>query len=299
MTKKKNTASAKKSGSVLGRGLGNLLSIEPELKSKKKLQNIVDIDITKIKTNDKNPRKKFDTISIYELSQTIKKHGLLQPILVLEQENHYNVISGERRLRACRLLKLKEVPCVIKEYSKQEILEVSLIENIQREQLDAIEEANVYKNLIEQYKLTQEELANRVGKNRVTIANRIRLLQLPLEIQTAIADGRLTEGQVRPLLSLKNEIKLKEFVSLLLSKNLSARQVEELVRSKKSQSKKTPSQKIDPNIESLQDLLQEILNIRVKIHHNTQSGKGKIIFEYFKLDDLDRIIKHLQRNSDE
>ncbi len=288
--------SEKKKGSVLGRGLGNLLSVEPDIKSQKDAQGIVDIDITKIKTNEQNPRKNFDTVSIKELSQTIKEHGLLQPILVLSKKNYYSVISGERRLRACRLLNLKTVPCVIKKYSGQQILEVSLIENIQREQLDVIEEARVYKNLLEQYSLTQEELSARVGKNRTTIANRVRLLQLPWELQTAIADHRLTEGQVRPLLSLKNDIHLKKIANLVLSKNLSARQVEGLMRDQKKTTKNNKTQKTDPNIVSLQDSLQETLGLRVNIRHNQQEGKGKITLEYFTLDDLDRIIKQLGNN---
>ena len=285
----------KKKGSVLGRGLGNLLSVEPEVKSQKNAQGIIDIDITTIKMSEKNPRKNFDVISIKELSQTVKEHGLLQPILVIKEENYYKVISGERRLRACRLLNLKTVPCIIKKYSGQQMLEVSLIENIQREQLDAIEEANVYKSLLEQYNLTQEELSSRVGKNRATIANRVRLLQLPWELQTAIADHRLTEGQVRPLLSLKSDIQFERMAALVLSKNMSARQVEALVRNQKNKTKHQPIKKPDPNIVSLQDSLQEILDLRVNIRHNHQEGKGKITLEYFTLDDLDRIVHQLKK----
>ena len=201
----------KKPGSVLGRGLGNLLSVDPE--SEKEEQGITEIKIDQIKTNVQNPRKKFDKTSIEELSQTIKEHGLLQPILVLKEKDHYVVVSGERRLRACRLLNFEKVPCVVKELSERQSLEVSLIENIQREQLDAIEEANVYKTLLDEYSLTQEELSGRVGKNRATIANRVRLLRLPWEIQTAMADGRLTEGQIRPLLSIKNKTQLEEMAT--------------------------------------------------------------------------------------
>ena len=295
----------KKPGSVLGRGLGNLLSVDPE--SEKEEQGITEIKIDQIKTNVQNPRKKFDKTSIEELSQTIKEHGLLQPILVLKEKDHYVVVSGERRLRACRLLNFEKVPCVIKELSERQSLEVSLIENIQREQLDAIEEANVYKTLLDEYSLTQEELSGRVGKNRATIANRVRLLRLPWEIQTAMADGRLTEGQIRPLLSIKNKTQLEEMATFVLSKGLSARQVEELVRNQKDMRpggsmNRKGSKKIspDPNITSLQESLQESLGLRVSIRHNAQSGRGKVILDYFSLDDLDRIIaqiKNVKENS--
>ena len=295
----------KKPGSVLGRGLGNLLSVDPE--PEKEEQGITEIKIDQIKTNVQNPRKKFDKTSIEELSQTIKEHGLLQPILVLKEKDHYVVVSGERRLRACRLLNFEKVPCVIKELSERQSLEVSLIENIQREQLDAIEEANVYKTLLDEYSLTQEELSGRVGKNRATIANRVRLLRLPWEIQTAMADGRLTEGQIRPLLSIKNKTQLEEMATFVLSKGLSARQVEELVRNQKDMRpggsmNRKGSKKIspDPNITSLQESLQESLGLRVSIRHNAQSGRGKVILDYFSLDDLDRIIaqiKNVKENS--
>ena len=296
-------STSKKGGSVLGRGLGNLLSTETGVVSQKKEQGIIDIEINKIRTSKKNPRKKFDQTSIEELSSTIKEHGLLQPILVIAEssaeEEGYTVISGERRLRACRLLSLPTVPCVIKKYSERQKLEVSLIENIQREQLDAIEEASVYKNLMTEYELTQEELSRRVGKNRATIANRIRLLQLPWELQAALADGRLTEGQVRPVLSLRDNHTLEKITKLILSRSLSARQVEEMVRDqKKKPAAPTASAKgesPDPNILSLEEVLQEALGLRVKIQHKSPKNQGKIILEYFNLDDLDRIVTKLKK----
>ncbi len=279
----------------LGRGLGNLLENTPEAKVARQKEGIVDIPIEKIKANPDNPRKKFDKSAIDELAQTIEKHGLLQPILVQKEGDGYLVISGERRLRACRQLKLKTIPCIVKEYDRQTTLEVSLIENIQREQLDPIEEAMVYRNLLESFGMTQEELSAKVGKNRATIANRIRLLQLPDALQTALADGRLTEGQLRPLLSLKSEVLQLKLLREIEKESLNARQIEELVRRYKREpstpKKKSARGNAVINAEARQ--LEEVLGVRVKIVHNEKSHNGKIVIEYFNLDDFERLKKKL------
>ncbi|RME90434.1 MAG: ParB/RepB/Spo0J family partition protein [Candidatus Hydrogenedentota bacterium] len=284
---------AKAKKRALGRGLSNLIEVTPEQEA----AGVQEIPIEKIRVNPDNPRKKFDTVSIKELAATIREHGLLQPILVQPIENGYMVISGERRLRACRELKLKTVPCLVKEVDKKTKLEISLIENIQREQLDAIEEATVYKTLLTEYKLTQSEIADRVGKSRSAIANRLRLLTLPEMAQAAIADGRLSEGQVRPVIGIKNPKVQASLVREILSKGLSARQVESLAKkytgSKVKDSKTKKVKKEDSNIKEMEKKLETLLNTRVSIKHNASKNAGKIVIDYFTLDDFDRILSRL------
>ncbi|MDH4263512.1 MAG: ParB/RepB/Spo0J family partition protein [Spirochaetia bacterium] len=293
----------KKAG--LGRGLGNLLDTEmlstvrrsDNQNETEKDNSVIEIDIEKIRTNPDNPRKNFDRTSIEELAQTIKQFGLLQPILVLKKDDHYQVISGERRLRACRQLNLEKVPCILKHLENQEMLEVSLIENIQREQLNPVEEGVVYRDLIEKYNITQEALSGRVGKNRATIANRIRLLQLPMSLQAALADHRATEGQVRPLLGLTNEVLINKLANEILTHQLSARQVEDLVKKYKGNgaSAKTKINKKEPSeITALKKELMDVFQTRVNIKHNLKNGRGSIIIDYFSLNDCDSLVKQLK-----
>ena len=295
MTRNLKNNPSKKKSSVLGRGLGNLLSVDEQTKLEKEKQGILDINIDLIRTDQLNPRKRFDEKAIEELAKTVKQHGLLQPILVVKDQGFYKVVSGERRLRASRLLGLESVPCIVKEYSGRDKLEISLIENIQREQLDPIEEASVYKNLIDKYDLTQEEISERVGKNRTTITNRIRLLKLPMNVQTALADGKLTEGQARPLLSFKDQVNIEELVDRIIKKNLSARQVEEMAKAREKKAASNTANKKDPNITSLENELESILDTRIRIDHNGKKKRGRIIIEYFSLDDFDRILNLLKK----
>lgn len=294
MPAKKKKSAPKK---ALGKGLGNLLESDSQSAPAGATDEntTVEIKTDLIRTNPDNPRKKFNQSSIDELATTIREHGLLQPIIVRKEEDHYVVISGERRLRACRLLKLDTVSCIIKELEPEQILEVSLIENIQREQLDAIEEARVYRTLLDKYKLTQDVLSQKVGRNRATIANRMRLLQLPESVQALVADQRLTEGQVRPLLTLKNEKLLLKIVREITADSLSARQVEDLVKAqkKKPATGNKKKEKVSPEITDLQGRLEEALQTRVVIRHNNTANKGKITLDYFDLDDLQRILKLL------
>ncbi len=299
----KTGRSAARSGrGALGRGLGNLLDTDldqDEAVSPDGQTGIVEIDITKIRANPDNPRKNFDQSSIEELAQTIEKFGLLQPILVRKiDDSQYVVVSGERRLRACRLLKKNEVPCIIKNLDEQENIEVSLIENIQREQLDPIEEAMVYDALMRDYNMTQEVLSGKVGKNRATIANRVRLLKLPVSVQTAVADGRLTEGQVRPILGLKNEKLQQRLASEILRNQYSARQVEELVKKyggkpAKAAPKKASAESGESNAVARE--LSEILQTRVQVKHSGKTGKGSIVIEYFSLDNLDSLLQFFRK----
>ncbi|MDH5716872.1 MAG: ParB/RepB/Spo0J family partition protein [Spirochaetia bacterium] len=283
---------ANKNRKVLGRGLGNLLEVA-STESKIK-EGILDIKVDLIRANPNNPRKKFDTSAIEELSKTIKEHGLLQPILVTEKDNVYTVISGERRLRACRILNLEKIPCIIKnDISEEKNIQISLIENIQREQLDPIEEANVYKDLLDKYNFTQESLSEKVGKNRSTIANKIRLLKLSLEAQTAIADGRITEGQIRPVLTINDNKLQNETIKEIIKKGLNARQVEDFVKKYKEKNEIKNIKKInkkDAEIENLERQIEDKFSTRVKINYNNKSKSGNITINFFNLEDLDRIL---------
>lgn len=291
MAEKKTTRRA------LGRGLGNLLDSTPEAREKRASAGIVEIDLSKLRANEENPRKTFHQTSIEELAATIQKHGLLQPILVRPDGENYIVISGERRLRACRHLSLKTIPCIVKDMDREEQLTVSLIENIQREQLDSIEEALVYKTLMKDYNLTQEEVSERVGKNRATVANRVRLLNLPEAVQSAIADGRLSEGLARPLLSLKSEPLQLKLMREILSGSMNARAVEELVRRQKGQKASAKKEKkSDGNLAGQVREFEETLDTRVKIQHNAASGAGKIVIEYFNLEEFDRLKNKILSN---
>jgi len=281
-------------GKVLGRGLSNLLDSAALGEAGDRVQQI---DIGLIRPNPENPRKKFDRTAIEELAQTIKQHGLLQPILVQKTGEGYTVISGERRLRSLMSLGHPKVPCIVKELDRKNKLEVSLIENIQREELDAIEEAGVYKKLIADFSMTQEDVADRVGKNRVTITNRLRLLNLPDVVQAAIADGRLTEGQARPLLSVKNaDLQLKLFKEITTGNGLNARQIEDRARAlsqPKEDKKSAKPKKIDANIRAVAQKLEEQLGMRTRIKYNPQKKSGSLNVDFFSLDDLEKLLKIL------
>ena len=281
---------------VLGRGLGNLLDDSPSAKRAKANAGITNVPLDKIRVNPDNPRKKFLKTAIQGLASTIKTHGLLQPILVRPEGEHFRLISGERRLRACRELKLKTIPAIVKEFKSHDVQEVSLIENIQREQLDAIEEAAALKAILDSKEMTQEELASRVGKSRAAIANRVRLLNLPFNIQAEIADGKLSEGHVRPLLAIKSEALQSKLCDKIIREELNARQIEDLVRNYTGKAiKKTKAvDKVSADLKALILDLEKTLSLRVKINHNSKAQKGKLTIEYFNLDDLDKVVNKLK-----
>lgn len=281
---------------VLGRGLGNLLDDSPSAKRAKANAGITNVPLGKIRVNPDNPRKKFLKTAIQGLASTIKTHGLLQPILVRPEGEYFRLISGERRLRACRELKLKTIPAIVKEFKNDDVQEVSLIENIQREQLDAIEEAAALKAILDSKEMTQEELASRVGKSRAAIANRVRLLNLPFNIQAEIADGKLSEGHVRPLLAIKSEAIQSKLCDKIIREELNARQIEDLVRNYTGKAiKKTKTvARVSADIKALILDLEKALSLRVKIKHNSKDQKGKLTIEYFNLDDLDKVVNKLK-----
>ena len=256
---------------------------------------VLEIDIKLIEMNPDQPRKVFNEEQIKGLAESIKENGLINPITLREKDGKFQIISGERRFRAFKFLERNKVPAlVLKNIADSKMLELTLVENIQREDLNAIEIAKSYKKLIYDLNIKQEELANRVGKSRSTVSNSMRILDLSENIQNMILQGKLTEGHARAILSLPNEKERENFAKIIVEKNYSVRECERIVKEKKEskniQNKETP--KKDPNIKKLENDLEKIFSTKVNVID--KNGKeGKIIIEYYSADDLSRIMDML------
>ncbi|HLF18908.1 MAG TPA: ParB/RepB/Spo0J family partition protein [Candidatus Omnitrophota bacterium] len=249
---------------------------------------------TKIKNSRFQPRTKYDNEKLEELKESIKTKGIIQPILVREtQGGEYEVVAGERRLKAARALNMEDVPAIIKSVTDEEAFVIALIENVQREDLNPIEEAQAYQRLIEDFKLTQEDVAKAVGKDRSTVSNIMRLLKLPEEIQKFVYGGEISMGHARALLSLESAEDIKRFFGLIRKKGLSVRELENLIQSNDGKARRVKSkEKRDFEIVALEEQLQKALGTKVRIKANKK--RGKIIIEYYSLDDLDRIIRKIK-----
>lgn len=291
-----------KKKNVLGRGLGALLSANETLTAENKISVseiskqatvVVNIPLEQIEVNPFQPRSTFEEDSLLELSESIKIHGVIQPITVRKIENErYQLIAGERRLRASKLIGKKEIPAYVRTASDQEIIEIALIENIQREDLNAIEIAVNYKRLMDECDLTQEQLAERVGKNRSSVTNYLRLLKLPPDIQAALRDEKITMGHAKALLGVEQITSLLALFKEVITRELSVRQTEELVRSAEHKSPKkqiTKKSKQSANeFKKLEDELTSALSTKVTIKPIT-AEKGQIVVSYYSLEDLDRL----------
>jgi len=283
---------------ALGRGVGALLGVDFENEEDGKF---FQCEIDKIIPNPNQPRQFFDETKLENLAESIKEHGVIQPLLVTRGNDHnFNLIAGERRLRAARMAGMEEVPVVVMDSeANNENLELALIENIQRHDLNPIEEATAYSRLIEEFDLTQDEVARKVGRNRSTITNILRLLQLPLSIQTDVASSKISEGHARVLLRFKDEPDLiQEVRDRIVTGDLSVRETERICKKKKDVSvkKKTENKTQDDGLPTdycmaLANQLINHLNTKVRIIQNGQRGKVEI--EYFSSDDLDRLIEIL------
>jgi ParB family chromosome partitioning protein len=276
---------------ALGKGLSALI---PE-RTKSTGEGVTYLKIDLIKDNSLQPRTNYDDEKLESLKASIKEKGVLQPILVRQKNDSYEVVAGERRLKAARSLNLGEVPVIIKDVSDQEALVIALIENIQREELNPIEEAEAYKRLIEQFHYTQEAVAKSVGKDRSTIANLLRLLNLSEDIQKEIYGGKLSVGHARALLSIESVVERKRLVDLTLKNQLSVRELENLVvASGKGGSRREKQKKVkDYEMISLEEELQKTLGTKVRIL--SQKKRGKIEIEYYSSSDLDRIIQLIRK----
>ena len=284
----------------LGKGLDTLISAEavkPAMKEETG-QAETTVKITKVEPNREQPRKNFDEDTLQELADSIKQFGLLQPILVQDRRDYYEIIAGERRWRAAKIAGLKEVPVIIRNYTEQEIMEISLIENIQREDLNPIEEAIAYKRLIEEFNLKQDEVAERLSKSRTTITNSMRLLKLCEYVRQMIIDDKLTTGHARALISIEDEEQQKQIAERIFDEKLSVRDVEKIVKNilnpteKKPQKEELP-QNIQYIYEDIEKKLEEKLSRKVEINAKGKNGTGKIEIEFYSNDDLDRLIEAL------
>lgn len=248
--------------------------------------------ISDIEPNREQPRKNFDREALEELADSIRQFGIIQPIVVQKKEDYYEIIAGERRWRAAKLAKLKEVPVIIKEYTPQEVMEIALIENIQRKDLNPIEEALAYKSLINEYSLKQDELAKRVSKSRASIANSMRLLRLADKVQAMLIDEQISMGHARALLSLELEDLQIEAANTIIEKGLSVRDTEKLVKSilNPKQVKLPIPTSEEAVYTKLSDRLKEIMGTKVSINHK-KGGKGKIEIEYYSQEELERILE--------
>jgi ParB family chromosome partitioning protein len=278
---------------ALGKGLSALIPERSDLKKTdlKNDETVATLNIDSIRLNTLQPRKRYDNEKLSELIASIKERGVLQPILVRKKDNGFEVVAGERRLRAARALNMAEVPVIIRDVSDKEALILALIENIQREELNAIEEAQAFKRLIEDFSLTQEDVAKSVGKNRSTVSNVLRLLRLPDEIRSAIEDGALSEGHARALLSVENLRDQLKFFRHAVEKGISVREMEDMVREGTlpgTRPAKRLSAAKDFNIIAVEEGLRKVLGTKVMI--KAQKKRGKIIIEYYSNDDLDRIV---------
>ena len=284
----------------LGKGLDSLIpNAVGEAKVKKEVnEGTIDgkgpetiVKITKVEPNREQPRKNFDEDALQELADSIKQFGLLQPILVQDRKDYYEIIAGERRWRAAKLAGLKEVPVIIRNYTEQEIVEISLIENIQREDLNPIEEAQAYKRLLTEFNLKQDEVAERVSKSRAAVTNSIRLLKLCDEVQQMVIDEMITTGHARALLAVDNPEEQYALAQRIFDEKLSVRDVEKLMKNlnKPAKQKKLDDKTMQAIYQDIEEKLKQKLSTKVTVSSKGE-GAGKIEIEFYSHEDLDRLI---------
>ncbi len=275
----------------LGKGINAL--IRPPSKQDTSPAGVTNLPISKIKTNPHQPRKKFDKKSLVELASSIKEKGVITPITVKTDGNGYILIAGERRLRASKLIKKREIPGYIIELTNDsEMMEVALIENIQRENLNSIEESEAFAVLQGKFNLSQSKIALAVGKSRSTITNALRLLQLPIQVKKSISDNRISAGHGRAILAMKTESRMLTLWKMIIEQNLSVRAAEAQVKDKTKKISKKHKTKIKPKDASLRKLEDELIAIfgtKVQLNHKGKKG-GMIIVDYFSDDDLERLL---------
>ena len=294
-------------GKGLGRGIGNLIPEETKDEKDVVVKEVVKevvvkepaevkVRISQVEPNKEQPRKYFDEDALIELSESIKQYGVLQPLLVQKKDNYYEIIAGERRWRAAKLAGVKEIPVVIKDYSDQEVMEIALIENIQREDLNPIEEGQAYQRLIKDYRLKQDEVAEKVSKYRAAITNYLRLLKLDKRVQEMVMEGKLSNGHARTIISIEDGDKQYAIAQKIFDEKLSVREVEKLMREqdkKGKQPKELPEN--DFVYRDLEEKLSKSLGTQVTIK-NKSNNKGKIEIQYYSQSELERILEFLPKN---
>ncbi|WP_050606326.1 ParB/RepB/Spo0J family partition protein [Clostridium niameyense] len=279
----------------LGKGLGALI---PEEDNKSSIKTV---SINLIKPNEDQPRKKFDEDKILQLAQSVKKHGIIQPLIVNKKNDIYIIVAGERRWRAAKIAGIKEVPVVNMNLDNKNVLEISLIENIQRQDLNCIEEAKAYKKLIDNFKITQENLSERIGKSRTAISNCMRLVNLDERVQSYLIDEVITEGHGRALLSIQDNDLQYETAKKIIDDSLSVRETEKLIRilnkdsnenNKEKDNKEKDNKELSPYYTDIKNKLENVFNTKVNLKN--KKNKGKIEIEYYSQDDLQRILEILK-----
>ncbi|CCZ59764.1 stage 0 sporulation protein J [Hungatella hathewayi CAG:224] len=255
------------------------------------------VKVTAIEPNREQPRKDFNEEAMEELAESMKVYGVLQPLLVQKKGDYYEIIAGERRWRAAKLAGLKEVPVVIREYTKQQTMEIALIENVQREDLNPIEEAKAYQRLIQEFELKQEEIAARVGKNRVTITNSMRLLKLDERVQDLLIQNQITGGHARALLSVEDGQLQYELAGKIIAENLSVRETEKLVKSlskkKNPKEKKVEDESLTLIFRDLEERMKSAMGTKVSINRKDKN-KGRVEIEYYSESELERIVELIE-----
>ncbi len=287
---------AKKS---LGKGLGALFNTDEVIDNVLEGNSITECKISEIEPNKNQPRRKFDEEKLAALAESIKEYGVLQPIVVKKMETgFYQIIAGERRWRASKMAGIKKIPVIIKEYNVQETMEIALIENLQREDLNPMEEAEGFLELMEKFNLTQDEVAQKVGKSRPAVANSLRLLNLPALLKEMVSNKSLSSGHARAILALNNETEQTKLAERVVREELSVRQTEAIVQAMmKTKPKKVKSAKekeTERYLLSLEEKLSSVFGTKVKIRHKNKN-KGKIEIEYYSNDDFDRIMKMIKK----
>jgi len=253
---------------------------------------VTEVPIAQIVANKYQPRTVFKDDKIRELAESIKENGIIQPILVQRVGDKYEIIAGERRFRACRYLRKETIPAIIKSVQKRESLALALVENIQREELNPIEEAKAYKILMEEFTLTQEDVGKKVGRDRSSVANTLRLLKLPKDIQRDIESGSLTMGHARAILACETEPAMMEMRKQILKYGLNVRDVEAKARKNKSAKSKSKSASLDPFLRNFVETMQKTFSTKVHIKPNKKGG-GLVTIEYYSTEDLERIIESI------
>ena len=286
----------------LGKGLDSLIpnKTEKTVKTEKKPEQKNEesqnssgeilVKINQVEPNREQPRKEFDEDSLMELADSIKQLGILQPLVVQKRKDYYEIIAGERRWRAAKIAGIKEVPIIIRDYTDQEIVEISLIENIQRENLNPIEEAMAYKRLLEEFHLKQDEVAERVSKSRTAVTNSMRLLKLSPRVQQMIVDDMISTGHARALLAIDDEEQQYQLANRIFDEKLSVRETEKLVKALKNPKKEVKKQKQEHTFvyDNIEEQMKNIIGTKVSVNPKA-NGKGKIEIEYYSEEELERI----------
>lgn len=292
----------------LGKGL-DILIPQGVLKEEAKIEkessitekNDFMVKISMVEPNKDQPRKSFDEESLAELADSIKQHGIIQPLVVVKKDNHYEIVTGERRWRAAKLAGLKTIPVIVKDLSDKEITEISLIENIQREDLNPIEEAMAYQRLMKEFHMTQDEISKKVSKSRAAIANAVRLLKLDKDVQAMLIARQISSGHARALLSLENLDEQYDLATRIVEEQLSVRETEELVKllnESPAQKEEDIKEEVDEQTriiyENYENLLKRLMGTKVSIKKK-KNDKGKIEIEYYSLEELERLLDLFQQ----